>query len=738
MATDTATEAPHMANRRSELHRRQQFARIQRLETAVINFVNMNRPLLHPLAWLAAFVAWASAVSGQMDVSMQCVQVNQAGNTTVAWTPPADPAGLFYQYVFHQFPANNPANISTTNMPNIAPSSVVAPGVNGNQGAVCFFVVTMATDGSSTVSDTICNTYLTATPSLTPGFADLSWNSPHIATDATGGDFTVQKADGLGNWIYLGTVPDSGGMHSFEYEVEECSEELLFRVVQADAVAACQHESNQAGSQINDELDPDAPSITDIDVDPETGFAVLNWNPSPAADLAGYIIYQCAGGSVPLDTIYDPTATNYTNLSSNAGNYIESYNVAAFDSCFVDGEPDPGAASQACASTLWISASRQPCTDAAELSWAGPYGLEGAVETYEIYAEPSTAGGAWGPAEWLGTVPAGTSEFLHEGATLGIAYRYHIEAISSTGAVSFSNTEELDFQYPGAPSYTHILRASALDSAGVEVVVDFDDNMSDQHHFILERKKANDPDAPFLRLDAVTAVGGMDVSFTDLGAHSAVLSYTYRVRVENMCNDSVDVSNEATTMLLDGTADEEQLVNTLFWNAYDNFPEAVASYRIYRSENGGNPQPLITLPASVTTYEDELDMAPESTGEFCYLVEAVDANPGPNGGVNYALSNTTCLSVPPVIWVPNAITVEGFNPVFKPVISYANLTTFRMEIYSRWGDVIFATDDIELGWDGTVNGAIVQEGAYGYTLWVQDGAGAQHVRSGLVNVLVDR
>ena len=671
---------------------------------------------------------------------MQCVQVNQAGNTSVAWTPPADPAGLFYQYVFHQFPANNPANISTTNMPNFAPTSVVAPGVNGNQGAQCFFVVTMATDGSSTVSDTVCNTYLTATPSFTPGFADLSWNSPHIATGATGADFTVQKADNGGGWIDLGTVPDNGGMHSFEYEVEECSEELLFRVIQPEAAYGCQHESNQAGSQINDELDPDAPVITDIDVDPETGFAVLNWEPSPAADLAGYIVYQCAGGSVPLDTIYDPTATTFTNLGSNAGSYIESYNVAAFDSCFVDGEPDPGAASPTCSSTLWISATRQPCTDAAEISWAGPYSLAGDVVSYEVYAEPATgtSGGAWGPAEWLGSVPAGTNEFIHEGATLGTVYRYHVEAINSTGAISYSNVEVLDFQYPGAPAYTHILRATALDSSGVEVVVDFDENMSDQHHFVLERKKANDADAPFLRIDAVTAVGGMDVSFTDLGAHSAVLSYTYRVRVENMCNDSVGVSNEATTMLLDGTADEEQLVNTLFWNAYDDFPVAVASYRIYRSENGGAPQPLITLPASVTTYEDELDMAPESTGEFCYLIEAVDAAPGPKGGVNYALSNRTCLSMPPVIWVPNAITVEGFNPIFKPVISYADLTTFRMEVYSRWGDVIFSTEDVEYGWDGTVNGAIVQEGAYGYTLWVQDGAGAQHVRSGLVNVLVDR
>ena len=148
--------------------------------------------------------------------------------------------------------------------------------------------------------------------------------------------------------------------------------------------------------------------------------------------------------------------------------------------------------------------------------------------------------------------------------------------------------------------------------------------------------------------------------------------------------------------------------------------------------------PLVTLPASISTYEDALDQTTESAGEFCYLIEALDSQSGPNGGVNYALSNTTCLTVPPVIWIPNAITIGGFNPIFKPVISYADLTTFRMEIYSRWGDVIFETESADLGWDGTVDGQVVQEGAYGYTMWVQDGAGKQYTRSGLVNVLVEQ
>ena len=51
-----------------------------------------------------------------------------------------------------------------------------------------------------------------------------------------------------------------------------------------------------------------------------------------------------------IDTIYDPAATWYIDMNSNVQSYIESYNVAAFDECFINGEPDPGAASPYCAS----------------------------------------------------------------------------------------------------------------------------------------------------------------------------------------------------------------------------------------------------------------------------------------------------------------------------------------------------------------------------------------------------
>lgn len=92
----------------------------------------------------------------------------------------------------------------------------------------------------------------------------------------------------------------------------------------------------------------------------------------------------------------------------------------------------------------------------------------------------------------------------------------------------------------------------------------------------------------------------------------------------------------------------------------------------------------------------------------------------------------------PKIWIPNAFIVNGVNNVFKPVISFADFENYQMIIYNRWGDQIFETTDIEEGWDGKVNGKLVQEGQYMYYISVADGFGGFNERKGAVIMLVSK
>jgi gliding motility-associated-like protein len=70
-----------------------------------------------------------------------------------------------------------------------------------------------------------------------------------------------------------------------------------------------------------------------------------------------------------------------------------------------------------------------------------------------------------------------------------------------------------------------------------------------------------------------------------------------------------------------------------------------------------------------------------------------------------------------IFYVPNSFTPDGdqFNQVFVPVFSSGiDPTSYHLSIFDRWGELIFESYDIHVGWDGTykVIQGLVQEGIY--------------------------
>ncbi|MGF1565954.1 MAG: gliding motility-associated C-terminal domain-containing protein, partial [Flavobacteriales bacterium] len=62
-----------------------------------------------------------------------------------------------------------------------------------------------------------------------------------------------------------------------------------------------------------------------------------------------------------------------------------------------------------------------------------------------------------------------------------------------------------------------------------------------------------------------------------------------------------------------------------------------------------------------------------------------------------------------IVFVPNAFTPDndGLNEVFR---AYGPpVDDFRMEVYNRWGEVVFVSEDMNRGWTGDV----MNSGYYG-------------------------
>lgn len=94
------------------------------------------------------------------------------------------------------------------------------------------------------------------------------------------------------------------------------------------------------------------------------------------------------------------------------------------------------------------------------------------------------------------------------------------------------------------------------------------------------------------------------------------------------------------------------------------------------------------------------------------------------------------------IYVPNSFTpnYDGLNDIFIPVFSPYGLDSksYELEIYDRWGHLVFQTTDITKGWDGTFknNGdKIMKNDSYIYKIQYKDLEGKAYIENGSVSLL---
>lgn len=75
-----------------------------------------------------------------------------------------------------------------------------------------------------------------------------------------------------------------------------------------------------------------------------------------------------------------------------------------------------------------------------------------------------------------------------------------------------------------------------------------------------------------------------------------------------------------------------------------------------------------------------------------------------------------------VIYAPNTFTPDGdlYNQTWKVIMEGIDLQAFELFIYNRWGEVIWESHNIQIGWDGTYNGNPVPEGTYVWTVQAKD------------------
>ena len=71
-----------------------------------------------------------------------------------------------------------------------------------------------------------------------------------------------------------------------------------------------------------------------------------------------------------------------------------------------------------------------------------------------------------------------------------------------------------------------------------------------------------------------------------------------------------------------------------------------------------------------------------------------------------------------LIYVPNSFTPDDdeYNQNWRVYLEGIDMYDFELLIYNRWGELIWESHDVEVGWDGTYNGMNVETGTYTWVI----------------------
>lgn len=113
---------------------------------------------------------------------------------------------------------------------------------------------------------------------------------------------------------------------------------------------------------------------------------------------------------------------------------------------------------------------------------------------------------------------------------------------------------------------------------------------------------------------------------------------------------------------------------------------------------------------------------------FGYMVSYIDEN-------GCKASDSVYIYYDPIIYVPNTFTPndDSMNPMF--MARGGNIKTFEMLIFDRWGELVFTSNDLNIGWDGTFEGNICQDGTYIWKIKLSDFTDQEFDYVGHVNLI---
>ncbi len=224
----------------------------------------------------------------------------------------------------------------------------------------------------------------------------------------------------------------------------------------------------------------------------------------------------------------------------------------------------------------------------------------------------------------------------------------------------------------------------------------------------------------------IATVGGSTLQYLEEGINTDLTPFEYQISAVNSCGTTI-FSDIHTSILLTGIQDENLNSNLVFTD-YLGWQNGVLIYNLFLEDN---LNPLTLSQTNVNSNTTIVSTHDPKQYKKCFRVNAKEDD----GEQTESWSNEVCFYFLPTIYVPNAFTPNNDNLNDGFGVKGIAINEFSIEIFNRWGEKLYQSDNIDEKWVPTYMGNDVQEGIYLYLINYSDYNNNNYRKAGTITLL---
>lgn len=439
----------------------------------------------------------------------------------------------------------------------------------------------------------------------------------------------------------------------------------------------------------DDTIPPATPTIKRATVvDNES--VLMEYLPNSEADFDKYIIYS----STSQYNKSNITETDLTETGLSTLTNAYSYKIVAVDVCLNTSEFSE--------THTTVNLEATSAVNTIELNWTPYLGFD-ISKRYDIWRKK--------PEEtaftFLISVPGDSVHYSDTSVLCHQPYTYKINTVETDSLLqqSWSDTSGAEPIYVPVLPVPQNIRATVVSNSYVRL--EWKPTQYNRSFTYNVYKAIDSGEAVFYK--TFTAAQHLLID-KDVDVHHHTYSYT--TYVIDACGGQSEPSNIARTILLNVRMVGNNILThdpKLDWNKYSEWSAGVDHYNLSFHNDS-----LDAFSVIARNTEDELSQTHRyvnlSQADYCYIVTAFER--GDTSIISE--SNIACVSTAPRIYAPNVFTInqDGINDVFY--VKGIFVAEFKLQIFNRWGQLVFETTNMNEGWDGTINGQLCEADVYVY------------------------